>query len=88
MFNSIIKAALRPVAIMADHTIGTIAKPIAAITDNEKNWTSWQINVLNLTTSLKLTMKETSNMKLENFKALPMREVKYFKRQPSPLSSR
>lgn len=36
MFNSIIKAALRPDAIMADHTIGTIAKPIAAITDNEK----------------------------------------------------
>ncbi len=36
MFGSIIKTILRPVAIAADQTIGTIAKPIAAITDNDK----------------------------------------------------
>ena len=36
MFGSIFKTLISPVAIMADHTIGTIAKPIAAITDNEK----------------------------------------------------
>lgn len=36
MFGSIIKTVLRPVAIVADQTIGTIAKPIAAVADNDK----------------------------------------------------